>query len=50
MKKFYDHKSPVTGEKYRTMLEPRYGGLPTFMRTPLANTLEKLESQYPGWN
>ena len=48
MKKFYDRKSPVTGEEHRTMLEPRYGGMPTFMRTPLADTLENLDIALAG--
>ncbi len=48
MKKFYDRKSPVTGKDHRTMLEPRYGGMPTFMRTPLATTLENLDIAFVG--
>ncbi|GIT34724.1 MAG: hypothetical protein Ct9H300mP4_10430 [Gammaproteobacteria bacterium] len=30
------------------MLEPRYGGMPTFMRTPLAETLENLDIALAG--
>ena len=30
------------------MLEPRYGGMPTFMRTPLATTLENLDIAFVG--
>ena len=34
------YKSPVTGKEYIASQEPRYSGIPTFMRTPLADSLE----------
>ena len=36
-------KSPVTKKDYVGNLEPRYAGIPTFMRTPLAETLEDVD-------
>ena len=36
-------KSPVTKKDYVGNLEPRYAGIPTFMRTPLVETLEDVD-------
>ena len=43
MSKNKKSKSPVTGEEYQASSEPRYTGIPTFMRSPLASTLDDLE-------
>ena len=36
-------KSPVTKKNYVGNLEPRYAGIPTFMRTPMAESLEGVD-------
>ena len=36
-------KSPVTGKEYVGNLEPRYSGIPTFMRTPHAKSLKDID-------
>ena len=36
-------KSPVTKKDYVGNLEPRYAGIPTFMRTPMAESLEGVD-------
>ena len=41
-------KSPVTKKDYVGNLEPRYAGIPTFMRTPLAETLEDVDIGHIG--
>ena len=43
MSKNKKSKSPVTGQEYQASSEPRYTGIPTFMRSPLASTLDDLE-------
>ena len=43
MNDFYRRRSPVTGREVNPMDEPRFVDLPTFMRTPLATTLEGLD-------
>jgi len=40
---YYKLKSPVTGKEGNPMDEARYLGLPTFMRTPYAGSLEGLD-------
>ena len=42
------YKSPVTGKEYIASQEPRYSGIPTFMRTPLADSLEGLDIALAG--
>ena len=42
------HKSPVTGKEYSSNQEPRYSGMPTFMRTPLATSLNDLDIALAG--
>jgi len=42
------HKSPVTGKEYSPNQEPRYSGMPTFMRTPLATSLNDLDIALAG--
>jgi guanidinopropionase len=42
------YKSPVTGKEYFANQEPRYAGLPTFMRTPIADSLEGLDIALAG--
>ena len=36
-------KSPVMGKEYVGNLEPRYSGIPTFMRTPHAKSLKDID-------
>ena len=36
-------RSPVTKKDYVGNLEPRYSGIPTFMRTPLTETLDGID-------
>ena len=36
-------KSPVTSKEYVANLEPRYSGIPTFMRTPHAKSLKGID-------
>ena len=43
MKDFYKRRSPVTGKDGKPMEEPRFVDVPTFMRTPLATTLDGLD-------
>ncbi len=40
---YYRRRSPVTGKDFSPMDEPRFVDLPTFMRTPLATTLDDLD-------
>jgi guanidinopropionase len=37
------YRSPVTGKEYSPNEEPRYSGMPTFMRTPVATSLKELD-------
>jgi len=48
MSKNKKSKSPVTGQEYQASSEPRYTGIPTFMRSPLATTLDDLEIALVG--
>ncbi|QJQ96113.1 MULTISPECIES: agmatinase [Halomonadaceae] len=41
-------RTTVTGEAYSPQLEPRYTGIPTFMRAPLAEHLEALDIALVG--
>jgi guanidinopropionase len=41
-------RSPVTGETYTPMHEPRYGEIPTFMRTPLVRDLADIDIALVG--
>jgi len=43
MNDYYQRCSPVTGKISNPMDQPRFLGVPTFMRTPLATTLEGLD-------
>ena len=40
---FYSKKPPVGGEKYDPMSEPRFTGIATFMRAPLAESLDNVD-------
>lgn len=40
---WHTEKSPVTGREYRATHEPRYMGISTFMRAPLAHSLEGVD-------
>ncbi len=44
----YQRRSPVTGRTGNPMDEPRFLGLPTFMRTPLATALDGLDVGLAG--
>ncbi len=44
----YDQASPVTGKRGNPMDAPRYSGVATFMRAPLATTLEGLDIALAG--
>ena len=44
----YAYRSPVTGEVFRPHEDLRFQGLPTFLRTPLAQTLEDLDIALVG--
>ncbi|MFQ5527107.1 MAG: agmatinase [Thermoanaerobaculia bacterium] len=44
----YHRTSPVTGESSNPMDDPRFMGMPTFMRTPIATTLEGLDIALVG--
>ncbi len=48
MDNHYDRRSPVTGRRGDPMDEPRFTGIPTFMRAPLATTLEGLDIALVG--
>jgi guanidinopropionase len=41
-------RSPVTGESFQTMIEPRYTGIPTFFRAPLAMSLNDCDIALVG--
>ena len=43
MNDHYERRSPVTGRSANPMGQPRFLGVPTFMRAPLAETLEGLD-------
>ena len=43
MREHYKRRSPVTGKDGTPMEEPRFVDVPTFMRTPLATTLDGLD-------
>ena len=43
MSKNKKSRSPVTGQEYQASSEPRYSGIPTFMRSPLASSLDDVE-------
>ena len=45
---FYEDRSPVTGEPTRPMEQPRYSGLPSFMRAPIADELGGLDVALVG--
>lgn len=40
---FYTTRSPVTGEEHVAMKRQRYTGIPTFMRTPVAENLADID-------
>ena len=40
---FYSKKPPVGGEKHDPMSEPRFTGIATFMRAPLAESLDNVD-------
>ena len=44
----YLTRSPVTGEEYVPMRAPRFTEIPTFMRAPLAESLEGLDIALVG--
>ncbi len=48
MKDHYRRRSPVTGRDLSPIEEPRFLDLPTFMRTPLATSLEGLDVGLAG--
>jgi guanidinopropionase len=48
MTAFYERRSPATGEAYTALKEPRYTQIATFMRAPLAETLEGLDIALVG--
>jgi len=48
MRDHYLRRSPVTGREHDPMSEPRFADLPTFMRTPLATTLDGLDIALVG--
>ena len=48
MDQHYRRRSPVTGREINAMEEPRFFDVPTFMRTPLAATLDGLDVALVG--
>ena len=48
MSDHYLIRSPVTGEEYAPMRAPRFTGIPTFMRAPLAGSLDGLDVALVG--
>ena len=48
MSDHYLTRSPVTGEEYAPMRAPRFTEIPTFMRTPLAESLDGLDIALVG--
>ena len=48
MSNFYLRRSPVTGESYDPMKQPRYSEVATFMRTPMASSLDELDIALVG--
>ena len=44
----YDRRSPVTGKSANPMDQPRYTGIASFMRTPVATTLQDLDIALVG--
>ena len=48
MKDFYKKRSPVTGDEYVAMTEPRYSEVPTFMRAPQVDSLDDLHIALVG--
>jgi len=48
MSKNKKSKSPVTGEEYQASSEPRYTGIPSFMRSPIATSLDALNIALVG--
>ena len=48
MSKNKKSKSPVTGQEYQASSEPRYTGIPSFMRSPIATSLDALNIALVG--
>ena len=48
MSGFYKRKSPVTGEEYEPHLQLRHTEIPTFLRAPLARSLEDVDIALVG--
>ena len=48
MSKNKKSKSPVTGQEYQASSEPRYTGIPSFMRSPIATSLNELNIALVG--